>query len=540
MPTRLPLSATAPPAKPSATAASTPEFPLDLLPQLSREKRTALLAQWLAKNMLVTPQLKLSETMIRQTGLAPGKQVTAEVLDATQNGNFRVRILGQTLELQLPPGTKSGQALLLNVLRLKPMPSFEILTRGAQGTTPPREAVALSAAARATLTTSAVMERLPPVDTVVKLVVDGPETDGRGTRARIGQQILTLTTAAPLPKGTVIVARVVADTAGTTALSVLKQTPPAPANHEALSRSWLPQQGSPVEALAKLLVLGDAALKGNNSNDALTARIQSLAAAIAQRIPDADQHVGEIRQRVAEWVQQSGLFLESNLASSVLSTTASAREVLQQDLKSILLRIGHLLRAAADQPATRERFSPPPMRGFVLPNQPPIPLPSNAVPDTMARELSQLTEQTVARLQLAQLAATAAGDTGGLWHLDVPVRMQDKLSMMYLRIEEESGGRRDEQNPAQRRWNILMSFHVEPLGHLQARIALQDQHVSTRIWTTSEEATAKLSPLLPQYRARLEEHGMTVGETACETGAPAPAATSTATPPSGGLINEHL
>ena len=96
--------------------------PLDALSKI------ALLSQSLDRTFTAPSDAKLPQ-------LEVGQSVNATVEEALQNGNFRVTIAGQSLQMSLPQGTKAGDTIRLIVVEKEPRLTFKLdLPQAAQET----------------------------------------------------------------------------------------------------------------------------------------------------------------------------------------------------------------------------------------------------------------------------------------------------------------------------------------------------------------------------------------------------------------------
>lgn len=192
-----------------------------------------------------------------------GKSMLSQVLSRLADGNYIVRVAGDPVRMQLPPGTRIGSEVPLTLLSTDPRPTFQITNGNGQaltGTlyTPP------SLAAQAAQLLADNAEALP----------------GKGTLGAAGAS--GAKQAAPLQAAT---------PAKEAAAALLAGVPPAPVLSEAgrvISSVIVAAQNAPGAALA---LAGHQPLIGNKAPEP---------AQLAARLQDA--------------IVQSGLFYESHLA----------------------------------------------------------------------------------------------------------------------------------------------------------------------------------------------------------------------------------
>ena len=198
----------------------------------------------------------------------------------------------------------------------------------------------------------------------------------------------------------------------------------------------------------------------------------------------------DLRQALA----QSGIFLESQLAT--------AGQAADGDMKSALLNLEQALQTWTGGAASRmaaEAVLPPPYRGGPLLGQPPAQatLPPDATLAMIGAHLMQATTRAIARTVLLQAASlprnakAAPGDKGPRWRFDVPLNTAGGGAVAQFEISRDdsrSGGQ--DPDPA---WEASFSLHLEPMGPVQAKVALSGDRARVTLWAERAETADKLS-----------------------------------------------
>lgn len=261
---------------------------------------------------------------------------------------------------------------------------------------------------------------------------------------------------------------------------------------------------------------------------------------------------------VAQAFQQSGVFLEGQLLRGV--------EGLPQDLKANLLRlIAQLLPTVQGGTATAVLSNLPgtalagannlaqAMPAFVRnalgvigqsSGRAPAPV-SFPLPSRLANELEEegdlesllkLAAAAVARLQTHQLGSLAQSDVLpdgtvlNTWQLEIPLRHQQQLVPIQVRIQQEekdSQGKDRDQPPREMLWRVDLAFDLDSLGPLQVQATLAHGSIGTQLWAERASTASLIDGELGTLRQRLNDAGLTVGELSCRQGKP-PQGTRTA------------
>lgn len=254
---------------------------------------------------------------------------------------------------------------------------------------------------------------------------------------------------------------------------------------------------------------------------------------------------------VAQAFQQSGVFLEAQLLRGV--------EGLPQDLKANLLRLIAQLLPAVQGGTAAAVLSNLPGNALAGANNLAQAMPSfvrNALgvigqtsgrtppaisfplPSRLARELEQegdlqallkLAAAAVSRLQTHQLGSLAQSDVlpdGTLvntWQLEIPLRHQQQMVPIQVRIQQEekdSPASEREQQTREMLWRVDLAFDLDGLGPLQVQATLAHGSIGTQLWAERATTASLIDGELGTLRQRLNDAGLTVGELSCRQGKP--------------------
>lgn len=91
-----------------------------------------------------TPLIEVATSPVETPQWVPGQRLPAHVIASLPNGRFHVMVEDQTLDMNLPRGTQSGDALDLVYVSSNPRPTFALLSDVAKSVHLPSQQVALS------------------------------------------------------------------------------------------------------------------------------------------------------------------------------------------------------------------------------------------------------------------------------------------------------------------------------------------------------------------------------------------------------------
>lgn len=294
-------------------------------------------------------------------------------------------------------------------------------------------------------------------------------------------------------------------------------------------------------------------------------------------LPDAKQLSSA--EGLKKALQDSGLFLEQKLAQAAPAQHALAG-LLDKDLKVALLNLARELRALdqrmqGTQPSSGARDGTPAMPVTPAPSPSAVAdldLPSPSAPPTshgkesaptqtaatglstplpasgkgatapvlnkdvseqaLVRELLRRTESSIARIQTQQLTTLPTPEDPHLvWTFELPMRHQDRLETLQLRIQRDGGGRH--ASGAKPAWHVLISFDLRTLGPVHVNLHLAGNTLQAGVWTEHPLALQLFTQHLGELRQRLGNKGVNVEQLQCHHGTP-PQLNS---PPSAGSRN---
>jgi hypothetical protein len=223
---------------------------------------------------------------------------------------------------------------------------------------------------------------------------------------------------------------------------------------------------------------------------------------------------------LAAAMQRSGAFLEHHLAAS----SGVERNAYAADLKALLLSLDKSLRSAGAHPeAARSDHTAPaptPLARGTLAALPPAPA-TFAVLDSGEHQLNELSRQTegaLARLTTTQIANSAADNPSQNMLVELPVRHDDRTSMLRLRFERE-GSRR--AGSAGESWSVEAALDLGVAGALHARVTMSGRRIGVQLRAETPAIVDALSARSPQLAAILREAGLDVDRIVCLHGLPA-------------------
>jgi hypothetical protein len=279
-------------------------------------------------------------------------------------------------------------------------------------------------------------------------------------------------------------------------------------------RRFLPRQESPALLLANLAWLAQGKGDASTLPKAVTQALARLWSALPtpQALSDPDG--------LAAAVQRSGAFLEHHLAAS----SGVERNAYAADLKALLLSLDKSLRSAGAHPETARSDhtapAPTPLARGPLAALPPAPA-TFAVMDggeQQLHELSRQTEGALARLTTTQIANSAADNAAQNMLVELPVRHDDRTSMLRLRFERE-GSRR--AGSAGESWSVEAALDLGVAGALHARVTMSGRRIGVQLRAETPAIVDALSARSPQLAAILREAGLDVDRIVCLHGLPA-------------------
>lgn len=279
-------------------------------------------------------------------------------------------------------------------------------------------------------------------------------------------------------------------------------------------------------------------LQGLAGKAELSGELRSGIERLLGALPDSTQL--STAKGLAQALEGSGVLLEAKLLQG---QTAA----LPQDLKANLLRLiaqllpqlpggaatlaglqgamGQALPALARQmlgglsPAGAARQQ---ALGFPLPSR----LLQNLDGEADLETLLKLAAAAVSRLQthqLSSLAQTQVDANGNLlttWQLELPMRHQQELIPLQIKLQREDSGKADKPEHKETLWRVELAFDLDHLGPLQVRAQLLRGSLSSQLWAERADTANLIGAELGNLRERLQAAGLEVGELACSQGLP--------------------
>lgn len=294
-------------------------------------------------------------------------------------------------------------------------------------------------------------------------------------------------------------------------LSSTEQADDPQATADALRR-FMPKQESPTMMLANLAWLA----QGKGASQALPRNVLEAAARLWQSIPDADSLTDPSSLRAA--LERSGAFLEAKLA------TSSNRASLASDLKALMLTLSRALQDSGARPSAARSdiasHAPLPTQHGPLSalSSAPATLSLLDVPAHQLNELARQTEGALARLTTVQIA-NAAPDQPHSLLIELPIRHDDRASMLRLRIEQEDAKRSESDSASA--WSVEAALDLGAIGSLHARVTLRGQRIGVQLRAESPGVVEALSARSDELEALLRDAGLEVDRVVCLHGLPA-------------------
>lgn len=257
--------------------------------------------------------------------------------------------------------------------------------------------------------------------------------------------------------------------------------------------------------------------RGKGARGALPRNVLEAAARLWQSIPDADSLTRPKSLEAA--LQRSGAFLEAKLASPQQSHNGS----LASDLKALMLTLSRALQDSGARPAAARSdtagHAPVPTQQGPLTALGSAPATLSLL-DTPAQQLNELSRQTdgaIARLTTVQIANNASEPAPSLL-IELPIKHDDRASMLRLRIEQDERGRDGSESDAA--WSVEAALDLGAIGALHARVTLRGQRVGVQLRAESAGIVEALSARTEELEAMLREAGLEVDRVVCLHGMP--------------------
>jgi len=281
-------------------------------------------------------------------------------------------------------------------------------------------------------------------------------------------------------------------------------------------RRYVPRQESPAPLLANIAWLA----RGNSGAQSLPSAVTQAAAQLWQALPEAAALVDP--QGLAAALERSGAFLEAHLARAGASTAGSP--AIATDLKALLLSLSRVLqshgaRAAAARADTAVHSPIPTAQGpLTALSATPATLALVDAPTQQLNELARQTDGALARLTTTQIANSTADSAAPSMLIELPVRYDDRASILRLRIEHDGSRRPTTGEDA---WSIEAALDLGVIGALHAKVTLSGRRVGVQLRAESPAIVDALAARAGELESALREAGLDIDRVMCLHGLPA-------------------
>ncbi len=225
--------------------------------------------------------------------------------------------------------------------------------------------------------------------------------------------------------------------------------------------------------------------------------IQTLHAGLSSRMDMLNP------EGVKKALAESGSFLEANLNRLANSKLSNG---IEGDLKARLLRLATQL--------SNENFQQKPNidKNQLLS----LLADSKALPD-----LQRHVESALARIQLNQLNSLPNQEQNNqAFLLELPIKENEKIDIFSLKVKDED----TQKNGAEsnKRWSIKLSFDLNGLGPIHAKLMLGGEQIQASLWAEEESTFSLIQNNLDLLKDRLVDVKFIDPEIKCYKGKPEP------------------
>ena len=324
---------------------------------------------------------------------------------------------------------------------------------------------------------------------------------GTSLLLNIGNTKLTAKTDLNLPPGSVLQLRVIrtGDQPLLQIIDATKSNRNAEASLNAL-RQAIPKQ-LPLSNLFSNLKIANTS--GERLPQIIQQAIQSLHAGMTSRMDLVNP------EGVKKALTESGNFLESNLKNSLshVLNSNSASGSIDGDLKAKLLRLATVLSNENTTALNKKQTS---INNNLL----------NILSDNkILPEMQRHVESALARIQLNQLNSLPASEhSSQAFLLELPVKENDDIDVFSLKVNDEEQQNQDQDSS--KRWSIKLSFDLNGLGKIHAKLILGGEQIQARLWAEEEKTYDLIQNNLDLLRERLTEVEFLDPEVKCYKGKP--------------------
>jgi hypothetical protein len=279
-------------------------------------------------------------------------------------------------------------------------------------------------------------------------------------------------------------------------------------------RRFVPRQESASLMLANLSWL----LQGKNGANELPKAVMQAAAQLWQALPEADA-LGDPRA-LEKAITRSGAFLEANLADGSPADPKS----LTNDLKALMLSLSRTLRDSGARPSAAHADNAmnaqiPTARGpLTALTAAPATFSMIEAAEHQLNELSRQTDGAIARLTTTQITNSAPDPSLQSMLVELPVRHEDRASMLRLRIEHDNSRKRSGGGDS---WSVEAAMDLGQVGALHAKVTLSGHRIGVQLRAESAAIVDALSARAGDLETLLRDSGLEIDRIVCLHGMPA-------------------
>lgn len=269
----------------------------------------------------------------------------------------------------------------------------------------------------------------------------------------------------------------------------------------------LPRQAPATELLATLNTL--------SQQVNLPANIKNLISNILNSLPT----VSQLPKQIVEAINQSGMFLESNLLTA--ATTPTSPAAVQGDLKAQYLRLLDTLAqqgiTPSDKPIATSNYDMIENDSLPLPGAVPQPHHRLAAQSLQSMHdmstekllavLSEHTEHALARINTSQYShLMKSPDQPYSLMLDLPIKTPDGQESIPMLINQEH-----QNNLTPPRWSMSFALSLKDLGDLQGTVTLHQNTIDVQINADKPATLNLLQENQVEFSQLVNELGLKLG-----------------------------
>jgi hypothetical protein len=279
-------------------------------------------------------------------------------------------------------------------------------------------------------------------------------------------------------------------------------------------RKFIPRQMTPTPLLANLAWIA------RGGGEGLPKAVAEATQRLWQSLPSMDDMSDPMTLERA--LSRSGMFLEAALAND--DGTPASRAGLATDLKTLMLQLSRVLRDHGARPRSAVFAESTPHAPLPTANGPlgalsssPATLALLETPSEQMSELARQTEGALARMTTTQVANSAHESPAPSFLIELPIRQDDRASMLRLRIEQDESRVHHGDSQA---WTVEAALDLGAAGALHARVSLTGFHVGVQLRADSPMLVDIMNARAPELEALLRGAGLEVDRIVCRHGMP--------------------